>query len=109
MKSKSESLVAGCRRFAIELYNTNTVHDVIITHEMLAAGHAQSSPEGIKVSVMFIRNLRAIRKKKEQKLEVNYILKIQLFRERLSEKKHQSARDKTERWYGYSLEFCILA
>ena len=24
-------------------------------------------------------------------------------------KKHQSARDKTERWYGYSLEFCILA
>ena len=36
-------------------------------------------------------------------------LYIQLFRERLSEKKHQSARDKTERWYGYSLEFCILA
>ena len=24
-------------------------------------------------------------------------------------KKHQSARDKTERWSGYSLEFCILA
>ena len=24
-------------------------------------------------------------------------------------KKHQSARDMTERWYGYSLEFCILA
>ena len=34
---------------------------------------------------------------------------IQLFRERLSEKKHNSARDKTERWYGYILEFCILA
>ena len=25
------------------------------------------------------------------------------------EKKHQSACDKTERWSGYSLEFCILA
>ena len=24
-------------------------------------------------------------------------------------KKHQRARDMTERWYGYSLEFCILA
>ena len=36
-------------------------------------------------------------------------LYIQLFRERLSEKKHQSARDKTVRWYGYSLEFCMLA
>ena len=34
---------------------------------------------------------------------------IQLFWDRLSEKKHQSARDKTERWHGYSLEFCILA
>ena len=24
-------------------------------------------------------------------------------------KKHKSARDKTERWSGYTLEFCILA
>ena len=31
---------------------------------------------------------------------------IQLFRERLSEKKkHKSAREKTERWSGYTLEF----
>ena len=40
---------------------------------------------------------------------IKYI-SIQLFRERLSEKKNiKSARDKTERWSGYSLEFCILA
>ena len=37
------------------------------------------------------------------------IVCIQLFRERLSEKKHQIARNKTERLHGYSLEFCILA
>ncbi|KAL9974651.1 hypothetical protein ACROYT_G011712 [Oculina patagonica] len=49
VKSKSTSLVAGCHRFAIELYNTNTEHDVIISHEMVAEGHAQSSPEGIKI------------------------------------------------------------
>ena len=34
---------------------------------------------------------------------------IQLFREKLSKKKHQSGRDKTERWSGHSMEFCILA
>ena len=49
MKCKSASLVAGCHRFAIELYNTNTEHDVIISLEMVATGHAQTSPEGIKV------------------------------------------------------------
>ena len=37
------------------------------------------------------------------------VVGIQLFRETLSERKHQSAHDKTERWSGYALEFCILA
>ena len=31
------------------------------------------------------------------------------FEKSCRKKKHQSARDKTERWSGYSLEFCILA
>lgn len=49
MNGKSASLVAGCHRFAIELYNTNTEHDVIISLEMVATGHAQTSQEGTKV------------------------------------------------------------
>ena len=51
VKSKSASLVAGCHRYAIELYNTNTEHDVIISHEMVATGHARTSAEGNKVCV----------------------------------------------------------
>ncbi|KAJ7374524.1 hypothetical protein OS493_004862 [Desmophyllum pertusum] len=49
VKSTSASLVAGCHRFVIELYNTTTEHDVIISHEMVATGHAQTSPEGTKM------------------------------------------------------------
>ncbi len=35
--------------------------------------------------------------------------RTQLIREKVVGKRHKSARDKTERWTGYSLEFCLLA
>lgn len=53
VKSTSASLVTGSHRFVIELYDTTTEHDVIISHEMVATGHAQTSPEGTKVCLGF--------------------------------------------------------
>ena len=41
--------MTGSHKFVIELYDTSTEHDVIISHEMIAQGYAQSSPEGTKV------------------------------------------------------------
>ena len=41
--------MSGSHKFVIELYDTSTEHDVIISQEMIAQGHAQSSPEGTKV------------------------------------------------------------
>ena len=51
VKCKSASLVTGSHRFEIELYDTSTEHDVIISHEMVAIGHAQTTPEAIKVCI----------------------------------------------------------
>lgn len=51
VKSKSASLVTGSHRFEIELYDTSTEHDVIISHEMVAIGHAQTTPEATKVCI----------------------------------------------------------
>ena len=51
VKSKSASLVTGSHRFEIELYDTSTEHDVIISHEMVATGHAQTTPEATKVCI----------------------------------------------------------
>lgn len=49
VKSKTTSLMSGSHKFVIELYDTSTEHDVIISQEMIAQGHAQSSPEGTKM------------------------------------------------------------
>lgn len=51
MKSKSVSLVTGSHRFEIQLYDTSTEHDIIISHEMVAIGHAQTTPEATKVCI----------------------------------------------------------
>ena len=45
--------MTGSHRFVIELYDTNTEHDVIISYEMVATGHAQTSPERTKVCLGF--------------------------------------------------------
>lgn len=49
VKSKSTSLVTGNYKFEIELYDTTTEHDVIISHEMVATAHAQTTPEATKL------------------------------------------------------------
>ena len=55
VKSKSASLVTGSNRFVIELYDTSTEHDVIISQEMVATGNAQLSPERTKVCLDFYK------------------------------------------------------
>lgn len=49
VKAKTPSLMTGSHRFVIELYDTSTEHDVIISHELIAQGHARTSPEGTKM------------------------------------------------------------
>ncbi|KAK3755414.1 hypothetical protein QZH41_016628 [Actinostola sp. cb2023] len=48
VKSKVASLMSGCHRFVVELVDTSSSIDVIFSEELVATGHAQTSPEGIQ-------------------------------------------------------------
>jgi len=41
--------MSGCHRFVVELVDTSTSIDVNFSEELVAAGHAQTSTEGIQV------------------------------------------------------------
>lgn len=49
VKSKGPSLINGSHKLEVELCDTSTEHDLIINREMVAAGHARTSPEANKV------------------------------------------------------------